>query len=63
MQTYFVTYRVEAHFLAAVDAENLEEALKSAEGRFQDASFGEAKDIEGEAIVVEDWNGNFIWEK
>ena len=63
MQTYFVTYKVEARFIAEVDAENLEEALKSAEGCFQNATFGEAEDIEGEAIIVEDWNGNFIWEK
>ena len=63
MQTFYVTYKFEARFIVAVDAENIDEALESAKGRFEDADFGEAEDIEGEAIIVEDWDGNFIWEK
>jgi hypothetical protein len=28
-----------------------------------DADFGEAADIDGEPIIIEDERGNFVWEK
>ena len=62
-KTFYITYKIEARFIAAVDAESLEEAMEAAEGRYHDADFGEAEDIEGEAIIAEDEDGNFVWEK
>ena len=61
--TYYVTYKVEAQFVAPVDADSIEEAMKKAQGRFADADFGEAADIDGEPIIVEDENGDYLWEK
>ena len=63
MHTFYITYKIEARFIAAVDAESLEEAMEAAEGRYHDATFGEAEDIEGEPIIAEDQDGNFVWEK
>ena len=63
MKTYYVTFKVESRFIAAVHAENIDTALKEAQGRFCDADFGEAEDIDGEPIIVEDQEGNFVWEK
>ena len=60
---YYVTYKVEARYIAEVEADSLEEAMNKAEEEYIDADFGEAEDIDGEAIIVEDESGNFIWEK
>ncbi len=60
---YYVTYKVEARYVAEVEADNLEEARKKANEEFCDADFGVAEDIDGEDIIVEDENGNFVWER
>lgn len=60
---YYVTYKVEARYVAEVEADNLEEAMKKAESEYIDADFGVAEDIDGEKIIVEDENGNYVWEK
>lgn len=60
---YYVTYKIDARYVAAVEADSLEEAMKKAEYKYYDADFGEARDIDGEAIMVEDENENYIFEK
>ena len=60
---YWVTYKIDARFVAEVEASSLEEALEQAESEYMDADFGAAGDIDGEAIIVEDANGKYIWEK
>ena len=58
-----MTYRIDARYVTAVEANSTEDALKAAEDKFQDAEFGEAEDIDGEAIIIEDDRGNYVWEK
>lgn len=60
---FYVTYKINARFVAAVTANDLEEAKKAAEAAYMDAYFGEAADIDGEPIIIEDERGNFVWEK
>lgn len=60
---YYVTSKIEARYIAEVEAESLEEAMEKAESEYIDADFGVAEDIEGEKIIVEDENGNYVWEK
>lgn len=60
---YYVTYRIDARYVAEVEAENLEEAKKKAEVDFCDADFGALHDIDGEAIIVENENGDYVWER
>lgn len=60
---YYVTYKVEARYIVEVEAVNLEEARKKASEEFSDADFGVAEDIDGEDIIVEDENGNYLWER
>ena len=43
--------------------ENLEDAKRKATESFSDADFGAAEDINGEEIIVEDAEGNYVWEK
>ena len=54
---YIVYFDVSARFDAAVEANNIEDAIESARQRFSDADFGEAYNIDGEEIMVEDENG------
>lgn len=60
---FYITYKIEARYIAKVEADNLEEAMKKAESEYLDADFGEAEDIDGEQVIVEDEKGNFVWEK
>lgn len=60
---YYVTYKVEARYVAEVEADSLEAAMEKAESEYIDADFGVASDIDGEAIIVEDENGNYVWER
>lgn len=61
--TYYVTYKIDARFIAEVEAGSLEEAKAKAAEKFSDADFGKAEDIDGEPIIVEDERGNYVWEK
>ena len=60
---YYVTYKVEARYIAEVEADDFKEAMEKAESEFFDADFGVAEDIDGESIIVEDEKGNYVWEK
>lgn len=60
---YYVTYRIDARYIAEVEADSLEEAKRKADEKWCDADFGAAQDIDGEPIIVEDENGNFVWER
>lgn len=60
---YYVTFAVDARFVAKIEANDIEEAIDSATDRFCDADFGEADDIEGDAVIVEDESCNFVWER
>jgi phosphomannomutase len=60
---YYVTYKIEARYVAEVEANSLEAAMKKAEYKYYDADFGVARDIDAEAIMVEDENGNYVLER
>lgn len=63
MPKYFVKFKVDARYVAEVETDALEEAKKEAEYAFSNADFGEAEDIDGEIVNIEDENGNFVYEK
>lgn len=60
---YYVTYKIEARYIAEIDADSLEEAMEKADSEYIDADFGVAEDIDGESIIVENENGDYIWER
>ena len=60
---YYVTLKVEGRFVAEVEASSIEEAKQKAVDEFCNADFGSLEDIEGESVIVEDENGNFVWER
>lgn len=55
---YYVTFKVDARYVAEVEAESIDEARREATQSFSDADFGAAEDIDGEEIIVEDADGN-----
>lgn len=59
---YYVTYGFRARYIAEVEADNIDEVMDMAETKYCEADFGEAEDIDGEPLKVEDENGNYIWE-
>lgn len=59
---YWVTYKIDARYIAEVDAESVEESLEKAQDKYLDADFGACKDIEGQAIAVADNYDNIVWE-
>ena len=51
--TLRVTYKIDARYDVVVeDVNNVEEAIRKANEHFYDADFGEARDIDGEVIIV-----------
>lgn len=61
-QHYYVTMKLEGRFIAEVFAENIKEAKNLAISQYMDADFGKLEDIDGDCIMVEDVNGNYLWE-
>ena len=59
---YYVKFKIDARFVADIEADSIEEAKQKATIAYQNADFGEAEDIDGEIIIIEDENGNFLEE-
>jgi len=60
---YYVTYKIDARYIAEVEAETIDEAKEKAKDKYFDADFGEAECIDSEEIIVEDDDWNFVWEQ
>lgn len=59
---YWVTYKIDARYIAEVEANSIAEALDKGLDKYYETDFGEAEMIDAEEICVEDENGNFVWE-
>ena len=59
---YWVRFRIDARYETEVEADSLEEAKELATDNYIDADLGEARDIEGEIVSVEDADGNYLFE-
>lgn len=60
--TYYITYKVDGRYEAQVEAETLDEAFEIAETEFTECDIGDLMDVEGKPIIVEDENGQYVWE-
>lgn len=60
---YYVTYRIDARYVAEVEADSIEQAMQEATLEYYDADFGIASDIDAEMVIIEDQDGRFVWEK
>ena len=59
---FYVTHRITARYISEVEADNVQEALTKSNEKFSEADFGEATDIDGEAVNVENESGKRLWE-
>lgn len=59
---YYATFVVDTRYIAEVEADSLEEAKEKAEDAFSGADFGVAGNIDGELAVIEDEDGDYVWE-
>ncbi len=62
-KTYYVTFAIDARYVAEVQAITLEEAKRKAETEFEAADIGDINIIGSECIIVEDENGEFLEER
>lgn len=60
---YYVTFALDARYIAEIEADNLEDAMKKADEEYMNADFGTAQDIDGKKVTVEDEDGNYVWEQ
>lgn len=60
---YWVTIKVDGRYVTQVVATSADEAKGLAESKFADADLGPLEVIGSECIIIEDANGNFVWEK
>lgn len=60
--TYYVTFKIDARYVAEVEANSSEQARDMAIDKYIDADFGEAHDIDAEPIIIENENGDYVWE-
>ena len=63
LHKYYARFKIDARYEVGVDSEDIEAAKEDATYEFEGANFGEAIDIDGELISIEDVHGNFLWEK
>ena len=54
MEKYKVTMKVEGCFEVEVEAENVDQARRTAIDKYCDADFGQLKDPDAKIVVVED---------
>lgn len=59
MEKYKVTMKVEGCFEAEVEAENVDQARRTAIDKYYGADFGQLKDPDAKIVVVEDEDN--IW--
>lgn len=59
---YTVTLKVEGRFVVTIRAKNIRKAKEAAVSKCMDADFGPLQNINKKCIIVEDVNGNFLWE-
>ena len=59
MEKYKVTMKVEGYFNVEVEAENVDQARRTAIDKYYGADFGQLKDPDAKIVVVEDEDN--IW--
>ena len=59
--TYYVTIKVDARYVATVEANSIEDAIKLGKDEFATANLNECETVEYEPVVVEDKN-DIVWE-
>lgn len=62
MKNYYVTFAIDGRYTVCVQADNLEQAKHEATLDFEAENFGEMEFVDSKLAIVEDENGNYIYE-
>ena len=62
MKNFYVTFAIDARYTVCVQADNLEQAKREATLDFEAEDFGEMEFVDSKLTIVEDENGNYIYE-
>ena len=61
---YAVTFKITGRYKTEIDKQtDIPAILAAAESAFESADFGDAYDIEGTPVVIEDENGNRVYDQ
>ena len=60
---FYVTIRVDGRYHIKVESDSIENAIEKAETMFQESDLGELEVVNSYANIVEDSNGDIIWDK
>jgi len=63
MQDYYVTFAIDGRYTVKVEADSVSAAMSAASAEFCDADFGELAEIESDPVIIEDEQGNYVYEK
>ena len=64
MNKYYVNFLVDSRYIVEVESDQFDERKikQEANQKFCEADFGEASDVDGSILSIEDEAGNTIWE-
>lgn len=62
MKNFYVTFAIDARYTVCVQADNLEQAKREATLDFEAEDFGMMEFVDSKLTIVEDENGNYIYE-
>jgi hypothetical protein len=62
MKNFYVTFAIDARYTVCVQADNLKQAKREATLDFEAEDFGEMEFVDSKLTIVEDENGNYIYE-
>ncbi len=60
---YFVTFKCDCRYTVPVKASSLDEAKQLAQSEFESANFGTMEFVDSDIIMIEDANGDYVYEK
>lgn len=60
---YYVTHRVDGRYTTKVFACSVDDAIEKARRDYEEANFGEVEIVEGYANIVENENGDILWDR
>ncbi len=59
---YYINFKVSAYYIAEVEADDIAKAIEIGKKEYSEADFGEAVEIDGHIMSVEDNRGRVIYE-
>ena len=59
---YYMTYAIDGRLTVAVNKDEIEAAKDAAEAEYMDADLNRMETIDARLVIIEDAEGNIVWE-